>query len=655
MKLLSLGGVTVRYGAATILSDVTWAITQGDRWGIVGRNGSGKTSLLDLILGEHEPAIGTLARSAGLKVAVVDQHRVFGDGDTVWDAAAGAFRRLRTLEESLAAQLTAMSDAPVEKQERLLAEYARDLEEFEHQGGYGLTARVDAVLHGLGFDPERARIQLASTLSGGERGRVALAAALAAPSDLLLLDEPTNHLDLEGTRWLEEYLVGEERSVVVISHDRVFLERVTDHILHLEGGTAIEYGGGYRAFVQQRAHQRLTAQKSFEKQSKALAREEDYIRRNTAGHNAAQASGRLRRLARVERLTGPADDGGTMSLNLTSASRGGDQVAVIDQLGVDIEDRTLLDSFSATVRRGDVIGLIGSNGTGKSSLLSVLLGARPASRGESKIGDSISVGYYAQDLGDLPPNQELFDIIHDLRTTWSRGQVQDHLGRFGFSGDSVRRKPESLSGGERARMALARLMLANANFLIFDEPTNHLDLETIEALEDAVSSFDGTVLLVSHDRALLRSLTTRIWALENGQIEDFPGDYDSWVEAKSAKRREAGARAAAQNHAKTSAKAKADPPSGPRPLTAARRAVEAAEANVAKWEATVAALTTDLEDRTLYNTGDGAKRAGELARQLESAKSALGKAMTAWEMANAEVEALEQDEAAAARPAPRAR
>jgi ATP-binding cassette subfamily F protein 3 len=645
MKLISLGGAAVRFGANTILRDITWTITEGDRWGIVGRNGAGKTSVLELILGTVEPSTGSVARSSGLTVAVVDQHREFREDDTVWDAAAGAFHGLRQLEASLTAQLAALADAPEAIQEQLLGEYARDLERFEHEGGYGLTAKVDAVLHGLGFDPERARIQPASTLSGGERGRVALAAALASPSDLLLLDEPTNHLDLEGTQWLEEYLVQESRSVVVISHDRAFLERVTDHILHLEAGTGSTYSGGYRDFVHQRAHQRLSTQRAFEKQSKALAREEDYIRRNTAGHNAAQAAGRLRRLARVERLTAPPEEGGTMSMRLVPASRGGDQVLALEQLGVDIDDRTLLKEFSATVRRGDVVGLIGPNGTGKSTLLSVLLDHRPPSRGSCKIGDSITVAYYAQDLGDVPPNQELFDIIHDLRPSWNRGQVQDHLGRFGFAGESVRRKPESLSGGERARVALAKLMLANANFLVFDEPTNHLDVETIEVLEDAIDQFEGTVLLVSHDRALLRSLTNRIWALDNAVMEDFPGGYDEWVAAKVARRKAEAERAQVAKDAerrKTSQRPAAAP-SGPRPLTAARRALAEAEARVEQLESEVAERTAAMEKLTQQGTAESARRAGELNRALEASKAALDAAVGQWEAASVEVDRLSSE------------
>lgn len=642
MKFVSLGGVAVRFGATTILRDVTWTVTKGERWGIVGRNGTGKTSLLELINGALLPSSGSVARPSGIRIAVVDQHRVLGAAETVWDAAAGAFAGLRRLEASLAERSAAIGDAGDHASERLLAQYAADLERFEHDGGYTLTARVDAVLHGLGFDPARARQQSVATLSGGERGRVALAAALAADADLLLLDEPTNHLDLDGTRWLEEYLVAEDRSVVVISHDRAFLERVTDHVLHLEAKTAVAYGGGYRAFVEQRAQQRLSAQRAFAKQSRTIAKEEDYIRRNIAGQNSTQATGRLRRLSRVVRLSAPPEDAATMAVRFVPSSRGGDQVLVVDRVGIEVEGRTLVAEFSGTIRRGDVVGLIGPNGVGKSTLLSVIMGRREPTRGSIRIGDSIRVGYYAQDLGDVPRDRELFDIIHDLRAGWSRGQVQDHLGRFGFSGDSVRRRPENLSGGELARVALATLMLSNANFLIFDEPTNHLDVETIETLEDAIAGFEGTVLVVSHDRALLRTLTTRVWALDDGVIEDYPGTFEEWETAQIARRRDEAKRSGAAREADRRREARPRPagPSGPRPLTVARRSRASAESRVEELEGGIGALERALADSTLYQTGEGARRAATLSRQLDQARQALAVAVADWERASLEVERL---------------
>ena len=644
MSLLSLGGIAVRFADTTILDNVTFMVGRGECWGVIGRNGIGKTSLFEVITGDLVPAAGSVARASGLKVAVLDQHRTFEEGETVWEAAAGAYRELRRLETTIADDAEALATASGDEAERLMARYARNLERFEHEGGYTVTARVDAILDGLGFDHVRARTQLVATLSGGERGRIGLAAQLAADADLLLLDEPTNHLDIAGINWLEGHLRESEASALVISHDRAFLAAVTDHILHLEDRTGVVYNCGYTEFGEQRAFRRLSQQRAFDKQAKSIAKEEDFIRRNLAGQKSSQAVGRRRRLDRLPRLSAPPTDLATMAIRFDVRNRGGDQVLVVDGLGVGLAGRTLLEEFSGTIRRGDVVGLVGPNGAGKTTLLKTLLGEREPARGSSRIGESIEFEYYRQDLGDVTPGKTLFDIVHDLRPKWTRGQVHDHLGRIGFTGDTGRRRAESLSGGETARLSLGRLMLSGANFLIFDEPTNHLDVETIESLEDAISAFEGTVLLVSHDRALLRSLTTRTWALADGRIDDYPGSYGEWEDwqaDRSAVAQADAARAAAEREAKQSrSKPKEASPGGPRPLTAARRALEAAEAAVQSAEQEVASLGIALDDASLYQSGDGARRAGELSRALEEAKQALAQAMTEWERASIEVERL---------------
>ena len=645
--MLGLAGIAVRFADTTILKDVSFQMQDGERWGIIGRNGIGKTSLFEVITGELTPAEGVVTRSQGIKVAVLDQHRTFQDAETVWEAAAGAYRELRQLEIKLADDAIAMSEAGDNLSQELLDQYGRDLERFEHEGGYEVTARVDAILDGLGFDPVAAREQLVTTLSGGERGRIGLAAQLAAKADLLLLDEPTNHLDIHGIEWLEGHLKSSGVTTLIISHDRAFLDAVSDHILHLENRTATVYTGNYSSFGEQRAHVRLSAQRAFDKQSKTIAKEEDYIRRNKAGQLALQAKGRERRLSRLPRLSAPPDDASVMAVRFEAKARGGDQVLSTDHLGVDIGGRTLLEDFSVSVRRGDVIGLVGPNGTGKSTLLSVLLGQREPSRGTAKVGDSIVVGYYRQDLGDVPRDKSLFDLIHDLRPTWNRGQVQDHLGRVGFSGDSVKRKPDSLSGGELARVAMGRLMLTQANLLVFDEPTNHLDVETIEGLEDAIDAFDATVLLVSHDRALLRGLTTRTWVLTDGQIEDFPGGFEEWEEKERDKRRaltasNTAAKAATREKEKLARAKGAEKPKGPKPTTTAKRARDAAEQRVQSAEALVAKLTALLDDPSLYGTGDGARKSKDLARALEAAKRDLEVAMAEWERSSVDLERLEQ-------------
>jgi ATP-binding cassette subfamily F protein 3 len=641
----SVSGVAVEFGATRLFSDVTFTVARGEKWGVIGRNGSGKTTLFRLLTGEAEPTRGTVSRVSGLNFSVMEQHREFAGATTVWEAAAGPFAELLELERSLAAQGTALAEAGDRCTPAMLARYDRDLERFEREGGYTLAPRIDAVLHGLGFDPDQARTRALTGLSGGERGRVGLAQQLVAPADVLLLDEPTNHLDLETTCWLEGYLAQLDATVLLISHDRAFLQAVVDHVLHVEAGTVTPYAGDYEAFVRQRAERRMAQQRAFSKQSKVIASEEDFIRRNIAGQKSAQAKGRRRRLSRVSRLSAPEGEDGVMSLRLEADARGGDQVLVAEKVRVAIGDRVLLDRFSTRVGRGDVIGFIGPNGAGKTTLLRAFVGERPPEAGEVRIPESVRLAHYRQDLAQVPPHRSLYELINDLRPAWGRGAIQGHLGRFGFSGDSVLRQAATLSGGERARVALAMMMLSGANLLLFDEPTNHLDVESIEALEDAIESYDGTVILVSHDRALLRALTTRVWVLHEGRITDFPGSFDEW-ETASAERAHAASVAAAEEESLRRVherKQTRRSDGGRKQQQSARRSAERvlaeAESRVAECEARVATSRAQLEDPGLYLTPEGASRATAIGRQLEEARGELDRAFARWEAASRALEA----------------
>jgi ATP-binding cassette subfamily F protein 3 len=638
---IGLGGVAVVFGATTLLENVSVAVERRQRWGIVGRNGSGKTTLFNLITGSLQPTRGQVVRESGLRITVLDQHRAFDDAPTIWEAAAGPFADLLQLEQSLAEQGAALAQ---DASPAALARYDRDFERFEREGGYTFTPRVDAVLHGLGFDPDEARARAVDTLSGGERGRLGLARQLVAPADVLLLDEPTNHLDLETTVWLEDYLRGLDATVLLISHDRAFLQSVVDHVLHIEDGTATTYNGGYDDFVHQRTERRLSQQRAFDKQRSTLAAEENYIRRNIAGQNSRQAKGRRRRLQRVARLSPPPGESAVMSLQLSANERGGDQVLVADRVTLRIGDRTLIRDFSVRLGREEVVALIGPNGAGKSTLIGALMGERPVDAGGLRLGNATTVAYYRQDLSQVPTDRTLYEIIDDLRPLWSRGQIQGHLGRFGFSGDTVQRKGATLSGGERARIALAMLMLSGANLLIFDEPTNHLDVESIEALEDAIEDYDGTVLLVSHDRALLRGLATKLWVLHAERITDFDGSFAEW-EAASAERTHAAAVAAEEEeHRRLMAekqrtrKARDTEKENQSERQAARRRLEAAESEVAGLESRIAELTAELEQPDLYLTVEGGKRAASLGHELDRLKGQLDRAFEVWATAQGEVD-----------------
>jgi len=638
---IGFSGVGVDFGATKLFSDISFTVAPGERWGIVGRNGTGKTTLFRLLTGELDPTRGSIARAPALRVSLLEQHRNYGTATTVWEAAAGELAELLALEQSLVEQAANLAhDASPEA----LARYGEDLERFEHEGGYAVTSRIDAVLHGLEFDPAEARVTPLSALSGGELGRLGLARQLMTTADVLLLDEPTNHLDLETTRWLEQYLAASERTVLLVSHDRAFLAATVDHVLHLEGGTATPYSAGYTDFVAQRAERRLAQQRAFDQQQRTIAKESDYIARNLAGQNSKQAKGRRKRLDRLPRLSPVIGADGTMALQFEVAERGGDQVLAAKNVSVGIGTRTLVERFSGTLERTGVLGVLGRNGAGKSTLLKALLGEHPTQGGELRLGASITPGYYRQDLSQVPLDRTLYQVVEMLRPKWVRGQIQGHLGRFGFSGQEVLRRADSLSGGERARLALAILMLSRANLLVLDEPTNHLDVESIEALEDAIEGYDGTVILVSHDRALLRALTTRIWILHDRRMTEFAGGFAEWEEV-STERAHAASVQAAEDQAlrqvherqRVAPAPKADPR---KDLRRAQRELAEAEARVAELESKVAVVVAALEDPALYTRPDGAATARQLGTELETLKRSLDAELERWTRATEQVETL---------------
>jgi ATP-binding cassette subfamily F protein 3 len=529
----------------------------------------------------------------------------------------------------------------------MLARYDRDLERFDREGGYTFAPRVDAVLQGLGFDAEKARTQPLEQLSGGERGRLGLARQLVSAADVLLLDEPTNHLDLETTRWLEEYLRGSDKTVLLISHDRAFLANVVDHVLHLEGGSAVAYTGSYESFTVQREERRLSQQRSYDKQRKVIAGEEDYIRRNIAGQNSKQAKGRRKRLSRTPRLSAPtAEEANALGLRIDISERGGDQVAIARDVTLDVEGRTLISAFTATIQRGDVVGFVGPNGSGKSTFLRALMGEREVSGGELRIGGSVRPSYYRQDMAQVPMDRTLYDVISELRPHWERRQIQGHLAKFGFSGDEAQRSADTLSGGERARVALAMMVLSKANFLLLDEPTNHLDIESVEALEDALEEYEGTILLVSHDRAMLEALTSRVWVLHERHVTDYPGSFSEWEE-QSREREHAATVAAAEQESlrrvrerKTTRRRDIKESDTRVALRDVRRRVEDAEKEVALLEKRIVELTKLLEDPELYTTREGTDKSLLAGKELDEARRQLDTAIEKWTAVTERAEAL---------------
>jgi ATP-binding cassette subfamily F protein 3 len=420
-------------------------------------------------------------------------------------------------------------------------------------------------------------------------------------------------------------------------------------VLHFEGDTATAYSGSYESFVHQRQERRLTQQRAFDKQQKVIAAQADYIARNIAGQNSKQAKGRRKLLERLPRLGAPVGADGTMALRLEASERGGDQVAVAERLRIAVGDRVLIDKFDGRIMRGDRLGIIGPNGAGKSTLLRTLVGERAPDGGELRVGNSIRVAYYDQQLGQVPLDETLYDVIHNLRPQWERRLVQGHLGRFGFSGDEVQRRAATLSGGERARVALAMLMLTRANLLVLDEPTNHLDVETIEVLEDAIEGYEGTVILVSHDRAMLRALANRVWVLHDRHIATFDGTFAEWEVASAEREHAAAVRASEQQALKrveekkrTARRKTTSAPDPRRQLRDARTRTERAEAEVTTLEQQVGEVTRTLDDPGLYTKAGGVEEAHRLGARLDSLRARLDKALAEWEHETAELESLER-------------
>jgi ATP-binding cassette subfamily F protein 3 len=637
MSVLSMSGVGISFGATELLKDITFTVGDGNRWGIIGRNGAGKSSLFKVITGDLTPTAGNVARKPGLRHALLDQHRAFEGATTVWQAAAAAWREVIALEQSIADQAMQLGEMGESVTDEFLEKFGRDQERFADLGGYVYHARVDAVLQGLGFDAEESKTRLVASLSGGERGRVGLAAQLIAPADLLMLDEPTNHLDLDTTTWLQDWLRECDETILVVSHDRAFLDAICTHVLHIEGRSGEWYKGNYSQFVPQRAERRLTRERELQKQIAYVKKEEEYIRRNLAGVNSFQAKGKRKRLERLPRLAPPPGDPAAMSLRFEPAERGGDQVIAVKDLRVEVPDRTLVEDFTAVIRRNDFVALVGPNGAGKTSFISTILGDRTPAAGEAKVGSSITPAWFRQDLADLPLRKSLMDAILDQRPLWSRGAVQNHLGAFGFSGDEVFREIGTLSGGERARMAMALITLSHANLLVLDEPTNHLDVENIEALEDALDEYEGTVLLVSHDRAFLREVATRVWWFDGTRLRDYDGPFIEWEADRATRVADAAKADAAAAEAKRAAektKAKRNESSQEDEHAARRaqkRAAEDAERAVQRHEARVAELEAQLAEQGLYDgSAEKAREAARLDQALAKERAALDAAMAAW-------------------------
>jgi len=526
MSILTASNLTKSYGPQDVFEGVSFEISHAAKIALVGPNGSGKTTLLRLIARLEAPTAGAIHQARGLRIAYLPQQADFSTTDTLWEAMLDVFADLRAQAAGLR-RLEAAMASPTTREEAL-QRYGRALEAFELAGGYTYEQRTRQVLSGLGFGEDDFQRPV-SQLSGGQKTRALLARLLLEEPDLLLLDEPTNHLDLAGIEWLEGHLKTWKGAMVIVAHDRTFLDAVVERVWELEWGRLEQYRGNYSAYVVQKAERLALQRTRYERQQQFIARTEDFIRRNIAGQRSRQAKGRQKRLMRAKRIERP-QEYRPMGLVLDDVARSGDLVLGLYDLTVGYDPAAPL--FSAgefELRRGQRVALLGPNGSGKTTLVRTILGQVPPLAGRVRIGASVQLGYFAQGHANLLHGRTVLETILEAGEL-TVGEARDLLGRYRFSGDDVFKRVGDLSGGEQARVALAVLTLQGANVLILDEPTNHLDIPSQEVLQQALSEFGGTLLIVTHDRYLIRQLTDRVWAIKDGRLWEFKEGYEEYHE-----------------------------------------------------------------------------------------------------------------------------
>ncbi len=527
--ILTVADLAKSYGSEQIFSGVSFQLAEREHAAIVGVNGAGKSTLMKIIAGVEDPQSGVVALSSGARLTYLAQETRFTSDRTVREEARLAFAdalaaadRMREIEQSMASASGAELD-------ELLHEYDRLHVSFETGGGYDVEHRTDEVLMGLGFTFEQFD-QPVNQLSGGQKTRVALAKALLASPDLLLLDEPTNHLDLTMVEWLEEFLRTWAGACLIISHDRYFLDRVTTRTLDMSFGRLEDYPAAYARYLVLREERMSRRMQEYEEQQAFIARTEEFVRKYKAGQRSREARGRQTRLERLERIERPQEHEG-LNLKLAVAIRSGREVVRMTPLQVGYKtadgNSELLQTPELMIERGDRVALVGPNGCGKSTLLRTLIGELDPLKGRVMFGANVKLGYYAQGHERLPSDGTPLSVLLDTQPMGEES-ARTYLGRFLFSDDDVFKRVGSLSGGERSRLALACLLLQQANFLVLDEPTNHLDIHTRETLEEMLREFDGTVLFVSHDRFFIDQVATRVWAVQDGIVKPYLGHYTDY-------------------------------------------------------------------------------------------------------------------------------
>jgi ATP-binding cassette subfamily F protein 3 len=555
--MLRLEHISKIYATGEVLKDVNWEVKPGDRIGLVGVNGAGKSTQLKIIAGEIEPTAGEVIRPTSLHIAYLTQEFEVDPSRTVREEFWRAFGEANQVHESLAQVHREMETANPQELDRLLQQMDRLQRQFEALDGYGLEARIEKILPEMGFEPEDGD-RLVSAFSGGWQMRMSLGKILLQKPDLLLLDEPTNHLDLETIEWLETYLKSLITPMVIVSHDREFLDRLCTQIVETERGLSTTYLGNYSAYLQQKAEMQEAQLSAYDRQQKELEKQQTFVDRfRASATRSTQAKSREKQLEKIERIEAPLAGLRTLRFKFPPAPRSGREVIIIKDLVHTYGEKILFLGADLLLERGDRVAILGPNGAGKSTLLHLLMGMEQPTEGTVKLGDhNVIPGYFEQNQAEaLELNKTVIETVHDEVPQWTNEEVRTLLGQFLFSGDTVFKKVEALSGGEKARLALAKMLLRPANLLILDEPTNHLDIPAKEMLESALQAYDGTVVIVSHDRYFISQVANKIVEIREGELRLYRGNYPYYLDKIAEEKEQARlATIAAEKAAKAAAK-----------------------------------------------------------------------------------------------------
>ncbi|MCM3404954.1 ABC-F family ATP-binding cassette domain-containing protein [Cytobacillus oceanisediminis] len=535
MILLQVNQLAKNFGADPILTNIKLEVQTRDRIALVGRNGAGKSTLLKIIAGQMTYDSGEIIKPKEVTIGYLAQNTGLESELSIWDEMLTVFSHLQKQEKQLRSLEEQMADPDIlnnsDAYERILKEYDKLQVDFKENGGYQYEADIRSILHGLNFSSMGYDTKI-SSLSGGQRTRLALGKLLLTKPDILILDEPTNHLDIETLSWLEQYLQGYNGAILIVSHDRYFLDKVVSQVYEISRRQIRKYPGNYSSYLDQKAANFEREMKQFEKQQEEIAKLQDFIQRNLArASTTKRAQSRRKQLARMDVMDRPLGDEKSASFGFDIERQSGNEVLNIHSLAIGYEE-IVSENISLRLARGDSIALVGPNGIGKSTLLKTIIKKISSFSGEIQYGSNVTIGYYDQEQAELTSNKRVLNELWDEYPLKPEKEIRTILGNFLFSGDDVLKTVSTLSGGEKARLALAKLMMQKANFLILDEPTNHLDLDSKEILENALINYPGTILFVSHDRYFINRITTKVVELSSIGATEYLGDYDYYVEKK---------------------------------------------------------------------------------------------------------------------------